>query len=60
MMNSAINIWSLVADALMVRGIEAMEIIDSSPPKPHKLTSFARVDGVRVTYPAETGSLLRE
>ena len=51
---------SLVADALLVRGIEAMEIIDSSPPKPHKLTPFARVDGTRVTYPAETGSLLPE
>ena len=51
---------SLVADALVVRGIEAMEIIDSSPPKPHKLTPFACVDGIRVTYPAETGSLLAE
>jgi uncharacterized protein (DUF488 family) len=51
---------SLVADALVVRRIEAMEIVDSSPPKPHKLTPFARVDGTRVTYPAETGSLLAE
>src|SRR5580658_1656240 len=51
---------SLVADALVVRGIEAMEIVDSSPPKPHKLTPFARVDGTRITYPAETGSLLAE
>jgi hypothetical protein len=44
----------------VVRGIEAMEIVDSSPPKPHKLTPFARVDGTRITYPAETGSLLAE
>jgi uncharacterized protein (DUF488 family) len=51
---------SLVADALVVRGIEAMEIIDGSPAKPHKMTPFARVDGTRVTYPAETGSLLAE
>jgi uncharacterized protein (DUF488 family) len=51
---------SLVADALVARGIEAMEIVDSSSPKPHKLTPFARVDGIRVTYPAETGSLLVE
>ena len=51
---------SLVADALVARGIEVMEIVDSSPPKPHKLTPFARVDGARVTYPSETGSLLAE
>jgi hypothetical protein len=50
----------VVADALVVRGIEVMEIVDSSPPKPHKLTPFARVDGTRVTYPDETGGLLAE
>jgi hypothetical protein len=37
-------------DALVVRWIEVLEIVDSSPPKPHKLTPFARVDGKRVTY----------
>jgi uncharacterized protein (DUF488 family) len=51
---------SLVADALVARGIEVMEIVDSSAPKAHKLTPFARVDGTHVTYPAETGSLLTE
>ncbi len=55
---------SLVADALMVRGIGVKEIISSRPPEAHKLTPFARVSGTRVTYPkAGTDlqlSLLRE
>lgn len=42
---------SLIADALMVRGIEVIEIIDQTESRPHKLTSFAQVDGENVTYP---------
>jgi uncharacterized protein (DUF488 family) len=45
---------SLVADALVVRGIEVEEIIGPQAPKPHKLTAFARVDGLRITYPSDT------
>jgi uncharacterized protein (DUF488 family) len=45
---------SLVADALLVRGIAVEEIIGPQAPKPHKLTSFARVDGARISYPPET------
>jgi len=49
---------SLVADALLVRGIEVLEIVSSAPPKPHEMTSFAHVDGMHVTYPAgDTGEL---
>ena len=48
---------SLVADALLVRGIEVLEIVGSSPPKPHKLTPFARVSGTKIAYPQETGDL---
>ncbi|MFO1303826.1 MAG: DUF488 domain-containing protein [Burkholderiales bacterium] len=48
---------SLVADALLARGIEADEIVSETKVTPHKLTPFAQVDGARVTYPA-TGSLL--
>ena len=44
---------SLVADALVVRGIEALEIVSTTRTTPHALTSFARVDGVRLTYPPE-------
>jgi uncharacterized protein (DUF488 family) len=44
---------SLVADALTVRGIDALDIVSASPPKPHKLTSLARVRGTHITYPPE-------
>jgi len=42
---------SLVADALIARGIEALEIASATSARPHKLTPFARIDGTRVTYP---------
>ena len=44
---------SLIADALAIRGIEALEIVSTTRTTSHKLTSFARVDGVRLTYPPE-------
>jgi uncharacterized protein (DUF488 family) len=44
---------SLVADALLVRGVPVDEIIDARQRRPHKLTPFARVDGLRITYPPE-------
>jgi uncharacterized protein (DUF488 family) len=47
---------SLVSDALVVRGIRVLEIISAAQPKEHELTSFARVRGDRITYPAKTGS----
>lgn len=43
---------SLIADALLVRGIEVFEIIDAKHVQPHELTKFAKVEGTRVTYPA--------
>lgn len=44
---------SLVADALLVRGIDVQEIISSTPPAPHKLTPFACVAGTHITYPKQ-------
>ena len=49
---------SLVADALVVRGIRALEIISAAEPKEHALTPFARVRGTQITYPADQASLL--
>ena len=49
---------SLVADALTIRKIRVLEIVNSSAPKEHKLTPFARVRGYRITYPADQRSLL--
>lgn len=42
---------SLIADALNVRGIQVNDIIGGKRTQLHKLTSFARVRGQRVTYP---------
>jgi uncharacterized protein (DUF488 family) len=42
---------SLIADALVARGIEVRHILGPGPVQPHALTPFARVDGDRVTYP---------
>lgn len=43
---------SLIADALLVKGIEAKEITSGVRARPHSLTQWARVTGTRVTYPA--------
>jgi uncharacterized protein (DUF488 family) len=49
---------SLVADALEVRGIPAVEILSERSARLHKLTPFARVDGTAITYPPEQMGLL--
>ena len=43
---------SLVADALLVRRIPAVEILSETSWRLHELTPFARVEGTRITYPA--------
>jgi len=48
---------SLVGDALLVRGVEVIDIISETSVKPHTLTRFARVDGTRITYPPEPPSM---
>ena len=47
---------SLIADALVARGIAVEEIVSETRRTPHKLTPFARVDGPSVTYPAIDGA----
>lgn len=42
---------SLIADALLVRGFQVMDIFSLKSLKPHRLTAFARVEGHTVTYP---------
>ncbi|HEX7115812.1 MAG TPA: DUF488 domain-containing protein [Steroidobacter sp.] len=44
---------SLIADALLVRGVPVEEIVSPARTQPHKLTSFARVEGTKVTYPMQ-------
>lgn len=43
---------SLIADALLVRGISVLDIIGKGDPHPHRLTPWARVKEGRITYPA--------
>ena len=48
---------SLVADALNVHGIPVVEILSQTSRRPHKLTPFAHVNGMKLTYPAQQGEL---
>ncbi len=45
---------SLLSDALVARGVPVEHITGKTGRQPHKLTPFARVDGIRVTYPGVT------
>jgi uncharacterized protein (DUF488 family) len=42
----------LVADALVARGIDVRHIMTKKEAAPHELTSFARIAGTQVLYPA--------
>ena len=44
---------SLIADALLVHGVDAEEIVSATRLQRHKLTPFAQVDGSRLTYPPD-------
>jgi uncharacterized protein (DUF488 family) len=44
---------SLIADALVVRGIGVEDIMSQSRRQPHVLTPFAKVRGGQITYPKE-------
>ncbi|QOX78197.1 DUF488 domain-containing protein [Trichlorobacter lovleyi] len=43
---------SLIADALVVRGIDVTDIFDLTHARPHTFNSLARVEGGTLTYPA--------
>ena len=43
---------SLIADALLVRRVEVLEITSGVRARPHILTPWARVTGTHITYPA--------
>ncbi|MGH2632112.1 MAG: DUF488 family protein, partial [Tepidiformaceae bacterium] len=42
---------SLIADAILARGLFSCEIAANGRPKPHQLTSFARIENQLVKYP---------
>jgi uncharacterized protein (DUF488 family) len=43
---------SLIADALLARGIEVREITSAIRSRPHTLTPWGKINGMQVTYPA--------
>jgi uncharacterized protein (DUF488 family) len=47
---------SLIADALLVRGVDVREITSAVRTRPHALTPWARVSGTLVTYPDASGA----
>jgi uncharacterized protein (DUF488 family) len=44
---------SLIADALLVRGIRSEDIMSATRRQVHTLTPFARVEDTQITYPAD-------
>ena len=44
---------SLIADALLVRGIRTEDIMSPTRREVHTLTPFAKVRGTAITYPAQ-------
>lgn len=44
---------SLIADALLARGVRVEHITSPTRRQEHRLTPFARVEGTRITYPPE-------
>jgi uncharacterized protein (DUF488 family) len=42
---------SLLSDALVIRGIRVEHLISPGHSRPHRLTPFAQVDGLAITYP---------
>jgi uncharacterized protein (DUF488 family) len=43
---------SLIADALLVHGVASCEIVGAKRLPAHRLTPFAEVRGVSITYPS--------
>ena len=44
---------SLIADALLVRGVRVEEIVGADRRRDHVLTRFAKVEGTTITYPPD-------
>jgi len=51
---------SLIADALLVRGIRVEDIMTLTHSQVHTLTPFAKVRGTTITYPAEVSLITRK
>ena len=47
---------SLIGDAMLARGWKVLDLMTEKSAKSHELTSFAKVSGRQVTYPAESAT----
>lgn len=47
---------SLIADALLARGVTVQHVTGPGKARPHRLTPFARIEGRRVSYPPPPGA----
>jgi uncharacterized protein (DUF488 family) len=45
---------SMVADALVARGVPVAHILGAGPARPHRLNPMAQIQGMSLSYPAET------
>jgi len=43
---------SLVSDALLIRGLEVIDLLSGTNAKPHKITPWAVIQGQQITYPS--------
>lgn len=43
---------SLIGDALVIRDLQVEDILSEKSSKRHEITPWAKVDGLRITYPA--------
>jgi len=48
---------SLIGDALLVRGWTVLDLMGVDKATPHKMTPFAKVNGLEITYPPENPEL---
>ena len=44
---------SLIADALVIRGVHVIHILDEHVSRSHQMTPWAQVEGLEITYPAK-------
>ncbi len=42
---------SLIGDALIIRNLHVEDILTEKKSQPHKITPWAKVDGLTITYP---------
>lgn len=48
---------SLITDALLVRGVQVEHILGQTRREPHRLTSWAQVNGTHLMYPSKTAEI---